>query len=194
MCYGYKPVIGPNGKQFLIHPKEYAKLEKEGKLVFRKDGLLYAKDTIPQIIIQSNEQTEILMRWDLIPRDFLKKENLPLAEIIKRKNSRAKDSKGFNSYNARLETVENLWAFRRPWHEGQRCVTSVELFRERANMDGAPKEFKDRSYNVIVKGEYYLAGLWDKWENNSGEELISCTIIKTDSTGNSKIRSIWHER
>jgi putative SOS response-associated peptidase YedK len=139
------------------------------------------------------------MRWDLIPKDFLKNGNLTLAEVIKKKNSRAKNPDtgkawGFSSFNARVETVGGLWSFRRAWNNGLRCVVPVASFKERPNMEGAPKEFQGNEYELLLDRTYYLGGIYDLWESKAGEKLESCTVITTSSRGHSLLESIWHER
>jgi putative SOS response-associated peptidase YedK len=139
------------------------------------------------------------VRWDLVPRDFLSSEpSFPLSEILKKKNSRAKNpatgkSWGFDSYNARVETIASLASFKKPWQEGLRCILPTQAFKERPNMDGAPAAFKGKEYVIKLDGTYFLGGIYDTWERKS-EKLDSCTIITMSSKGNAKIEGIWHER
>lgn len=199
MCYGSKPVVNAKGGVDWIPNEEFNRLYKDGEIVVRKDGYHYAKDTLAGFLWRGKSIEVVPMRWDLIPRHFLQKENPARAEAIRKKNSRAKDpltgkAVGFDSYNARVETVSKLFSYRKPWEEGLRMATPVTAFKERPNMEGAPKEFTGREYEVLLDGEYWLAGIYDLWSNTRGESLESCSILTMDSLGNDKIRSIWHER
>lgn len=200
MCYAYKPVMDPQGRIWKVPQKEFERLYRSGKIVPNGiDGYHYAKATVAAILLRDGEPAILPMRWDLIPRDFMAEHpEMTLAEVIKKKNSRAKNPDtmkpwGFDSFNARKETLASRPAFRKPWKEGLRCIMPLEAFQERANMDGAPIEFKNRSWEIVLDQPYFLGGIWDRWERN-GESLDSCTVITMDSEGHSKLRSIWHER
>lgn len=194
MCYGFYPVVRPLGGVDWVPREEFFRMHREGRIHTRGDGFHYVKDDIGIYRWREKEVEASPAYWDLVPRHFLRKENLPKAEMLKRKNSRAKGSQGFSSYNARSETVAELFSFRDPWREGKRMATPASAFRERPNMDGAPPEFRGKEYEVHLDGPLYLAGIWDKWENLQGESLESCTIITVDSLGNNVLRGIWHER
>lgn len=200
MCYAYKPVFSTvTGKIHYIDNKTLRQLENEGRIKSSPDGYVYAKATVAAIILEDDEYKTIPMRWDLVPRDFMSEHpEFDLATVIKKKNSRAKNPDtqkpwGFDSFNARRETLNSRPAFRQPWREGQRCAMPALAFQERANMDGAPAEFKNRSWEIELDGIYYMGGIYDVWERKE-ERLESCTIITMDSEGHEKLRSIWHER
>jgi putative SOS response-associated peptidase YedK len=199
MCYGFYPVKGTDGGTDWVDRSELFRLEREGKIIIRKDGFHYAKDTVGVVLFREHEFQASPMRWDLIPRNFLAAEpTLNLSEMIKKKNSRAKNpetgkSWGFDSYNARIESMTTLWSFKQPWKEGLRCVLPAKAFKERPNMDGAPHGFTGKEYEIRLNGTFYLAGLFDTWERKE-EKIESCTIITMSSEGNEKIRGIWHER
>ncbi|MDB5102886.1 MAG: hypothetical protein JWP91_575 [Fibrobacteres bacterium] len=192
MCYAYKPVKDETGRIWKVPHREFQLLVRDGLIVPDWDGYHYAKDRVAAILVQDKEYKVLPMRWDLVPRHFFPE--LPLAEMIKRKNSRAKDSKGFPAWNARSETVAELYSFRTSWGEGMRMAVPAAAFRERPNMDGAPKEFTGREYDIRLKGIHYLGGIWAHWENKAGERLDSCSIVTVDSLGNGLLRGIWHER
>jgi putative SOS response-associated peptidase YedK len=176
MCYACKPVALPG--------------------IRIAEGFRYAKDDVP-VLLEDGEMR--LMRWDLIPRSFLRLENVTRAEAIQKKNSRAVNPAtgktwGFSSYNARIETVETLWAFKEAWREGRRGVIPIEAFRERPNMEGAPEESKGREYEIALDQTYFLAALFDTWTAKNGESLESCTVITGPSDGIPALQGIWHER
>ncbi len=136
------------------------------------------------------------MRLDLIPRSFMQQQPLNLPEALKAKDSRAIDSKGFSSYNARIETVQSLWAFKSAWKDGNRGIMPVASWRERPNMDGAPAAFRGREYEVSPKPEqaHFLAALYDTWTSREGDALDSCTVITGPSDAIPALQAIWHER
>ncbi len=201
MCYSYKPVIGPDGRSYRIPTKDFKAAEHAGRIkeVWTEDGIRYhyARDTVAAIVGKDYRVTP--MRWDLIPRGFMAGHpNLTLAEVIKKKNSRAKNPEtgkawGFDSYNARSEKVATTWSFKLPWKEGKRCVVPASDFRERPNMKEAPPEFKGKEYMVHLDKPSFLAGIWDTWIRGE-ESLDSLSIVTLDSEGNKALRDIWHER
>jgi putative SOS response-associated peptidase YedK len=212
MCYGSRPVVNLEGGLEWVPNAEFNRLYREGEIVVRKDGYHYAKDDIGVLLWRGpgggqgggqggrNGRVEAaIMRWDLVPRHYLRREDPTLEEALRKKASRAKDPEtgratGFTSYNARIETLASLPSYRDPWKEGLRMVAPASAFKERPNMEGAPREFTGKEYEVILDGTCFLAGIWDAWLNSRGERLESCSIITMDSLGNDKIRSIWHER
>ena len=195
VCYAYKFIRHDDGTVDAVNLKDYNRLLREGKIVETKDGFHYAKDTIGVLL---NGQS-LPMRWDLIPEGFAKGKGLTVGEAVKRKNSRAKDPEtgravGFSSFNARIETVRSLPSFKGPWWSGKRCLVPVDAFKERPNMDEAPKEHKGREYEIALPETMYFAGIWDTWTGKDGDTLDSCTVITMSSEGLEPLRAIWHER
>jgi|GEM_PF-1939937 len=185
MCYAVKIAALPG----IRIPADALPAETAG-------GFYYAKDTVP-VFLPGREMR--LMRWDLIPRGFLRNDPCSLAEAIRKKNSRSINpetgkSWGFSSYNARIETVESLWTFKEAWRERNRGVIPVDAFRERPNMDGAPAEARGREYEISLEKRYYLAALYDTWKAKDGETLESCTVITGSSDHIPELQAIWHER
>ena len=196
MCYGYKPVRKGNGRYLLHTEKDIRRMLKSGEIKESPDGFVFAKDTV-EVILGVNKVRP--MRWDLIPRGFLRDGKFTVAEVIQRKNSRAKNPDtgktwGFSSYNARIETVDSLWTFKEAWRDCRRGIIPVEAFRERPNMDGAPEESKGREYEISLDQPYYLAALFDTWTSKDGESLDSCTVITGPSDDIPALQGIYHER
>ncbi len=142
MCYAYKPVRDKDGRIYKIYKisaRDFAKLDQAGHIIEKPDGYHYAKDTVGAMVFRESAFQTIPMRWDLIPRNYLAGEkDLSLEEIIKKKNSRAKNPAtmkpwGFSSFNARAETISKLFSFKDSWREGKRCLMPVEAFKERPN-------------------------------------------------------------
>jgi putative SOS response-associated peptidase YedK len=192
MCYSFKPVKTLEGLRWLPE-KVFRKLQAEGRISGEPEWIFPGDRPYVYTWIDGEIQ-DCAMRFDLVPRFYLKKENLPLEDMLKRKRSKKQGGDGFDSYNARSESILAKASFRAPWAESKRLVVPASAFRERPNMEGAPKEFKGREYMVHLGAPKYLAGIWDRWENQQGEVLESFSILTVDSLGNPLLRGIWHER
>jgi putative SOS response-associated peptidase YedK len=176
--------------------KDIRRMLKSGEIKSTPDGFVFAKDTVPVILGEAEVRP---MRWDLIPRAFLQRENLSVADAIRKKNSRAKNPDtgktwGFSSYNARIETVDNLWTFKEAWQDRNRAIIPIEAFRERPNMDGAPEDAKGREYEIALDQTCFLAALYDTWKSKDGESIKSCTVITGPSDDIPALQGIYHER
>ncbi len=193
MCYAFTPVKTPEGIIWL--PKKVLlQYQAQGKVFPDGDDWVFPGHR-PQIFTWIDGEIGAKeMHWDLVPRFYLQKENLPVAEMLKRKKSRKQGGDGFSSYNARSESMTELASFRKPWAESKRMVVPVSGFRERPNEEDAPAEFRGREYTIHLAGTKNLAGIHDRWENAQGESLDSFTIITVDSKGNPLLESIYHPR
>ena len=196
MCYAYKPVRLPSGRLTKMFDKEVRRLLRDGIIKETSDGFYYPKATV-EVMTAGGEVKP--MRWDLIPSGFLRQYGFTLPEVIRKKNSRAKNPDtgrnwGFDTYNSRIETVSSLWSFKDAWKTGKRGLVPVEAWRERPNMDGAPNEFTGREYEVSLDSPHFLAALFDTWKSKDGETLDSCTIITGPSDEIPALQGIYHER
>lgn len=192
MCYAFTPVQDPSGAITWLPRKVLDQYLKEGRIRPPEEIFPGDRTDLYQWIGEGLAPAE--MRFDLVPRFYLKKEGLPLEAMLKRKRSRKRDGDGFSSYNARSESLLERAAFRGPWQESKRMAVPITAFRERPNMDDAPAEFRGKEYLIHLDGPKFLAGVWDRWENGRGESLDSFAILTVDSLGNGLLRSIWHER
>ena len=192
MCYAFTPVSGPAGAITWLPKKVIEQYLQQG--LIREAEWIYPGDRSNVFTWIDGEIAATPMRFDLVPRFFLARENLPLADMLKRKQSRKKSGDGFSSYNARSETLLEKASFRTPWAESKRVVVPVSAFRERPNEDDAPPEFRGREYIVHLAAPKNLAGIYDRWTNPQGETLESFGIITVDSTANPLLRSIYHPR
>ena len=190
MCYAYKPVVDPaSGKIYRIDNKEYCKLEREGKIKSSPDGDYFCRSEVPVILSRSGDLIVLPMRWDLIPRDYQSEyPELPLADLIKRKNSK---KTGFEAWNSRAETIRTKSSFRLPWQEGRRAVIATMGFRERPNMDGAPNIGKE--YRIDLDDIYLFGCLHETLIRKEGL-LDSVTVITHDSMGHMVRDRIYHDR
>lgn len=179
---------------------EVRRLLREGLIRESPNGFYYPKANVEVITAGPDGLEAKAMRWDLIPADYLRRYNLTLPELVKKKASRAKNPEtgkawGFDTYNARRESILTTYSFKTAWKKGQRCVMPVEAWRERPNMEGAPKEFTGREYEVhLTDGQpHFLAGLFDT-VTAGGESLDSCTVITGPSDEIPELQGIYHER
>jgi putative SOS response-associated peptidase YedK len=195
MCYAYKPVRLASGAYHMLAGGDLRRALRDGTIEEGPGGYYYAKDTV-EVVLSGGEVRP--MRWDLIPPGFLKPAPYTVAEGIKKKNSRAKNPEtgkkwGFDSYNARIETVATTWSFKSAWKQGRRGVLPVVAWKERPNMDEAPAEFKGKEYAVYLPEPMFLPALWETWTGTDGG-IESCTVITGPSDAIPELRGIWHER
>jgi putative SOS response-associated peptidase YedK len=111
------------------------------------------------------------MRWGLIP-------------------SWAQDPRIGNSLiNARAETVASKPAFRAAFRS-RRCLIPTTGFYEWVPVPGAKKK---QPLHIRMRDEqpFALAGLWERWRDEDGVTVESCTIITTKA--NELMRGI-HDR
>ncbi|MFT5093016.1 MAG: putative SOS response-associated peptidase YedK [Porticoccaceae bacterium] len=75
-------------------------------------------------------------------------------------------------FNARSETVDSTWGFRRAF-ESQRCVLVGSEFYE-------PFVGGGEARYTVEGGLFFFAGLWDHWEGD-GDSVDSCTMLTTEA-------------
>jgi len=118
--------------------------------------------------LPDKQTVAVMMRWGLIPHW-------------------AKEMKiGYKMINARAETVHEKPAFRQAFQQ-QRCLIPADGFYEWQHKgDKIPHYVYLRGHNLFA-----FAGLWDKWINDKGKTINSCTIITTQAN---KPLSKLHDR
>ena len=119
---------------------------------------------VPIVRCSKEGERELLMsRWPLIP--FWSKERFP----------------HFNTANAKGETVSEKPAFREPWRRGRRCLVPANGYYE---WQMVPGQKNKQPYHICLpdQGLFAFAGLWDRWRDEDGNEVESCTIITTTPT------------
>ncbi len=89
--------------------------------------------------------------------------------------------------NARSETAHEKSPFRLSL-EHRRCLVPADGFYEWRQRDRWRQPYR---IGLRDSDLFSFAGLWDEWHANTGESLVSCTIITT--TPNSLLASI-HDR
>ncbi len=120
------------------------------------------------VVSDGNENRGGMLRWGLIP-------------------SWAKDPViGYKMINARSETLDEKPTFRRLLSE-RRCLIVADSFYEWKQENNQKKPVRIR----MKSGEpYAMAGLWDHWRSQDGEDIYSCTIVTTSS--NQLMHKIHH--
>jgi putative SOS response-associated peptidase YedK len=82
---------------------------------------------------------------------------------------------GFKMINARSETIQEKASFRTSFKK-RRCLVLADSFFE------WKKTGKDKiPYRIMLKNEepFAMAGLWEIWKNEKGDEVRTFTIITT---------------
>lgn len=110
------------------------------------------------VISNANPGTLSFYRWGLIP-------------------SWAKDSKiGNKMINAKSETITEKPSFRQAF-KTRRCLVPADSFYE------WKKDAAKDPYRIMMADEspFAMAGIWETWKNETGEEIRSFSILTTDS-------------
>ncbi len=129
------------------------------KLDFKPRFNVAPTQEVPVIISKQGCNELIIMRWGLIP-------------------SWAKDSKiGSRLINARMETISEKPSFRSSFRH-RRCIIPSNGYYE------WQKNGKEKlPYRIVMDTEemFGFAGLWDRWLDEAGRELLSFTIITAEA-------------
>lgn len=110
-------------------------------------------------VLDAAPRTVTNVRWGLIPRW-------------------AKDAAiGNKLFNARAETLAEKPSFRDAFSK-RRCVILADGFYEWSSVPG--EKLKQPYLIRLRSGEpFAIAGLWDRWDEPGGSEVLSCTLITT---------------
>ena len=85
----------------------------------------------------------------------------------------------YKSINARLETAAERPTFREPFRR-RRCLMLADGFYEWRATETGKQPFHIR----LREGEVFaFAGLWDRWKDEQGKPLTTCSILTKDSDG-----------
>jgi|SRR5579859_6440369 len=103
------------------------------------------------------QRTFRLMRWGLIPYW-------------------AKDPLGFKTINAMSETADIKPAFREAM-KWRRCLIPADGFYEWQKIGRKERQ----PYNIGMADDsiFAMAGLWDRWKDQDGKGIETCTILTT---------------
>lgn len=99
----------------------------------------------------------------------------------------AKDTKlGRRTYNARSETAAQKPSFRSAWKKAQHCIIPAEAIYEPDWRSG--KAVATR-ITRCDGGLMAIAGLWDRWVNESDEEVLSFTMLTVNADDHDLMRN-----
>ncbi len=138
----------------------------DGAWAWQPDYNIPPTRTVPVLAFDGNKQRKIVpMRWGLHPHW-------------------SKDSPSESKYgplfNARSETAATKASFRTPWKRRRALIPATHWFEWTGEQGGKiPWCIKPEEGDKI----FAFAGLWDRWRVDEGVELLSCTILTTDSEG-----------
>lgn len=85
--------------------------------------------------------------------------------------------KGFNTINARAETLTTQATWRVPFQR-RRCLVPADGYYEWKALDAKTKQ--PYAFTLRSGGPFALAGLWDAWKGPDGGWLQSFAVITTD--------------
>ena len=111
------------------------------------------------VILNDGTRRVVWARWGLVP--FWAKD----ASI------------GNKMINARAETLHEKPSFRKPFRS-QRCLILADGFYEWRTVPGS--RVRIPLYIRLKSGEpFAFAGLWDRWKDPAGPDVLSCVIVTT---------------
>ena len=130
------------------------------------------------------ESVEIRRRYNVAPGDEVlavttDREGKPRGELLRwglvPTWAKSPDT-GLKMINARVETVAERAAFRRPF-ERYRCLIIADGFYEWQRQAAGPKH----GFHITRSdgGMFAFAGLWSIWHGEDGAQLRTCTILTT---------------
>jgi putative SOS response-associated peptidase YedK len=109
------------------------------------------------VVVKDEKRKLRLMRWGLVP-------------------SWTKDvTAGYKAINARSETLAQKPMFK-GLLKNKRCLVLADGFYEWQNTASGKKPMR---YVLKDRAPFAFAGLWDRWQDASGQELYSFTIVTT---------------
>lgn len=115
------------------------------------------------IVVREDDKILKMMRWGLMP------------------HWAKEDSIGYKLINARAETIAEKTSFKDSFKH-RRCLVLADGFYEWRKTE--KKGVKIPMRFVLNNGEAFaLAGLWDMWQKQNGDNLFSFTIITTTANG-----------
>ena len=124
--------------------------------------------SIPIVREDDGQRRFALVRWRLIPH-WAKEMEL-----------------GYNTINARAETVASSPAYRSAFRH-RRCLVVADGWFE---WETRPDSKRKQPWFITLRDHEPMAfaGLWDRWHSPEGTDVESCTIIVTDA--NDRTRTI----
>ncbi|MGB6231683.1 MAG: SOS response-associated peptidase [Litorimonas sp.] len=126
-------------------------------------------NTVPALAFDGDKQRKIVpMRWGLHPH---------WSKVS------PKESKYGPLFNARSETAGTKASFRTPWKRRRALIPATHWY-EWTGEQGGKIPWCIKPEGAVGENRIFaFAGLWDRWTVEDGVELLSCTILTTDSDG-----------
>ncbi|HEY6249597.1 MAG TPA: SOS response-associated peptidase, partial [Candidatus Angelobacter sp.] len=154
MCGRYR--LTRDGKQIV---EDFA-IEGEMEVEWSPRYNIAPTDPVP--VVRQDRKNPVrhctLMRWGLIP--FWTKGRATGAPMI----------------NGMAETATSKPAFRQAM-QAQRCLVPADGFYEW--LKTGPKEKQPYNFGMADGSLFAFAGLWDRWRDEEGNPVLSCTILTT---------------
>jgi putative SOS response-associated peptidase YedK len=140
----------------IIYLQEFFQFEYSGETTPRYN--ISPGQNILTVVSDGNNRMGKDMKWGLVP-------------------NWAKDMKiGYKMINARAETIDTKPSFRNAFRK-RRCLILADGYYEWQKSEQGKKPFRFVMKNATP---FAFAGLWETWTKKE-QQLISCTIITTDS-------------
>jgi putative SOS response-associated peptidase YedK len=175
MCYNYEDLEHRARKSWKhAHPGEDSYVDSGKSAVEtaageEKDESLYPGRVGRVILLGENETREgyfgLLSTW----------------------NQSFADSRKFNTFNCRNDSILTKTTWKAPWAKKQRCIVETTGFFETDK-----KTKKKYRFTVGDKQVFYYGGLYNWWTNpTNGDKLLTYAIITTEPN---EIVSPYHNR
>jgi putative SOS response-associated peptidase YedK len=151
------------------------------------------KQLVEEYFAATSEDYEWIPRYNIAPTQPVLTIRQDVREPIRRLSttrwglipSWAKDpSVAYKTINAKAETAATTASFREPF-KSQRCLIPADGFYEWQRNGNAKQPY---CFEVNDGQLFAFAGLWDKWKDQQGEMIESCTVLTT--TPNSLLSGI----
>jgi len=84
---------------------------------------------------------------------------------------------GFKTINGMSETAASKPAFREAMRT-RRCLIPADAFYEWKKI--GPKKKQPYNFGMADDSIFAFAGLWDRWKDAAGKQILSCTILTTN--------------
>jgi putative SOS response-associated peptidase YedK len=150
-----------------------------GRFVQYSDPEIYAAEFDLDVVCQATPRYNVAPTQPVLAArrtEEGKRELVPLRWGLVPSWSKGPDSR-YSMINARAETVKSKPAYRNAF-KYRRCLIPAEGFYEwKAGKGGKTPFLIHRADSAPLA----MAGLWERWRQDDGEGLESCTIIVTDA-------------
>jgi len=142
-----------------------ADISDEGYWEYTPNFNICPTDVVPVLAFNGEKRRKLVpMRWGLHPHWSKQSPT---------------ESRYAPLFNARTETASEKPSFRTPWRR-RRCLIPATHWYEWTGEQGGKIPW---CIKPETDGVFAFAGLWDLWRVDEGVNLLSCTILTTESDG-----------